>query len=274
MSTRYELLPFGAAEAEAQAAPRSLTVTVTCSPRHGLDHSVATAERLAALGHTIVLHVAARTVRDAAHLDATLARLARAGIDEVFVIAGDGPEPLGEYGSALDLLPELDAHPRRPRRIGIGAYPEGHPLIDDAALDAALRRKAQVADYMTTQICFDTKALLRWIEATRAAGITLPLHVGLPGAVDRRHLLEVSMRVGVGASISFVRKQRGLRHLLGRPDHAADRLYTAFAPLVGDPALGIESLHFYTFNRLLATLAWEDERGAVMPARHREANDA
>jgi methylenetetrahydrofolate reductase (NADPH) len=269
VTTRFEILPFGSVVTEAAAAPDRLVITVTCSPRHGVDHTVDVATRLAALGHDAVAHVAARMVRDAEHLDAVLARLAAGGIDDVFLIGGDGGEPLGSYASALDLLPVIAEHERRPRRIGVGAYPEGHPLIDAARLGDALRRKAELADYMTTQLCFDPNTLMRWIEQTRTAGIDLPLHVGIPGAVDPRRLLEVSMRVGVGASIAFVRKQRGLRQLLARPD-VAEGLHDAFAPLVGDARTRIAGLHFFTFNRLTATLAWEAQRGVA----RRVARDA
>jgi methylenetetrahydrofolate reductase (NADH) len=264
MDNRYEILPFGAAEHEAAAARKPLVVTVTCSPRHGVHHTVDVATRIAALGHEAVVHLAARMIRGPEHLDAILERLA--GRD-VFVIGGDAREPQGPYASAVELLPIIAVHPFRPRRIGIAAYPEGHPLIDPAVLDDALADKAPLADYMVSQMCFDPAALLRWLERARAAGIALPLYAGLPGAVDRRRLLEVSMRVGVGTSVAFLRKQSGLRHLLGRPEH--DRLYEALAPEVGG-ALGIAGLHFFTFNRLLATLAWEASAGA----RHRAAGDA
>ena len=263
MSTRYEILPFGPVEAEAAAASERLVITVTCSPRQGLDRTIDVATRVAALGHDAVVHLAARMVRDESHLGAVLERLAAGGIDDVFAIGGDGDDTLGPYASAVELLPAIAAHERRPRRIGIGAYPEGHPMIDPATLEAALRRKAELADYMTTQLCFDPTALTRWLEHTRAEGVELPLYVGIPGAVDRRHLLEVSMRVGVGASIGFIRKQHGLRQLLGRPEHAADHLHDTFAPLVGDPSLGIAGLHFFTFNRLSATLAWEGQRSVA-----------
>ncbi len=259
MADRYEILPFGSGEAEAAAAPRPLVLTVTCSPRQGIERTVDVALRLAGLGHEVVAHVAARCIRDAGHLDAVLERLASGGVSDVFVIGGDG-EPLGPFASAVDLLALIVVHDHRPGRIGIGAYPEGHPLIDAVTLERALHEKAQLADYMTTQLCFDPRALLGWLRETREAGIDLPVYVGVPGIVERRRLLEVSMRVGVGTSIAFLRKQRGLWKLLGRSEHAADRLHEIFAPLVGDPPLGIGGLHFFTFDRLSATLAWQTNR--------------
>lgn len=269
MGNRYEVLPFGSAETEAQTVQRPVTITVTCSPRHGVDHTVEVAARIAAMGHQAVVHVAARMIRDAAHFDAVLRRLAVSAIDDVFLIAGDAPEPEGPYASSGELLSILAGHSYRPGRIGIAAYPEGHPLIGDRTLDEVLRRKAELADYAVTQLCFDVRSLSEWIARTREAGTALPLYVGLPGAVDRRRLLEVSVRVGVGTSVAFLRKQRGIRQLMGRPEQAADPVYRAFAPLVGDDQTGIVGLHFFTFNRLDATLAWEAKRTIKEPGRTR-----
>jgi methylenetetrahydrofolate reductase (NADPH) len=273
MSNRYELLPFSSGDAEVAALERPLVLTMTCSPRQGIDHTVDVACGFAKLGHTLVVHLGARTIRDSQHLDNVLVRLAGSGIDDLFVIGGDG-EPVGPFTSAIELLPVIAAHKRRPSRLGIGAYPEGHPAIEPVVLDAALREKAELADYMTTQMCFDPKALVGWIHATRAAGIELPLYVGLPGPVDRRRLLEVSMRVGVGSSIRFLRKQPTIRELLGRSRHAADHLMNVIAPLVCDPELGIAGLHFFTFNRLGATVAWEGQRAVQESSGRRVACDA
>jgi methylenetetrahydrofolate reductase (NADPH) len=260
MGTRFEVLPFGTVLEEAAALDAPLELTVTCSPRHGVDRAVEIAEQLGALGHRVVVHLAARMVRDAGHLDAVLERLPRVGIDDVFLVGGDGTEPIGPYPSAVELLEAVDAHTLRPRHVGIGAYPEGHPLIAAPVLAEALRHKARLADYATTQMCFDAGVLVRWVEGLRAQGIGLPLFIGMPGQVDRRRLLEISMRVGVGTSVGMIRKQRGLRHLLGRPRHAADGLHDALAPLVGAPGLGIAGLQYFTFNNLRATVAWEYRR--------------
>jgi methylenetetrahydrofolate reductase (NADPH) len=258
---RYEVLPFAGAETEAKAVGPGLTLTVTCSPRHGMDATVDVACRLRELGHVVVPHVAARMIRGSEHLDGLLERMAGAGIADVYLIGGDAAQPLGPYASAVDLIGELRAHRRAPRTVGIAAYPEGHPLIDPDALADALRRKAAHADYMVTQLCFDPGVLLDWVERTREAGIDLPLYAGVPGAVDRRKLLEISLRVGVGGSVSFVRKQRGLRRLVSRPAAAAERLTDSLGPLVGGE-LGIAGLHFFTFNRLVETLRLA-ERGRL-----------
>jgi methylenetetrahydrofolate reductase (NADH) len=131
-------------------------------------------------------------------------------------------------------------------------------------LDEALVRKDRIADYMATQLCFDPVVLLRWLEDVRESGIALPLYAGVPGPIERRKLLDVSMKVGVGASLRFVRKQHGLLSLLRRPGHEADELRDALLPQLGDPGLGIAGLHLFTFNELVATWRWSQER---RPAR-------
>jgi vanillate/3-O-methylgallate O-demethylase len=257
----FEILPFGKGEAEAAELPERVRLTVTCSPKHGLDESIATATRLRALGHSVTLHLAARMVRGSDHLDDLLARMQENGIDDAFVIGGDATPPLGPYPSSVELLPIIHEHPHRPVTIGIGGYPEGHPLIDDTELAEALTQKAPLADYVTTQLCFDPEAVLRWITGIRATGIDLPVLAGVPGIVDPTKLLEISLRVGVGPSLSFLRKQRGLRSLLRLSGRSADKLYDALSS-----SEEIAGFHFYTFNRLRDTWEWHTEKH---PGSHR-----
>lgn len=257
MSDRFEVLPFARAEEEAARLPEPVRLTVTCSPTHGLDRTVETATHLRALGHEVTIHLAARMVRDRGHLDAVLATMAAGGIDDAFVIGGDATPPLGPYSSAGDLLPLVRESPQRPRLLGIAGYPEGHPLIDDATLAEVLGEKSALADYVTTQLCFDPEVLLEWVRGVRTAGIALPVLFGIPGKVDRLRLLEISTKVGVGPSLSFLKKQRGLRNLLRLSATSADRLYDALAPHVGDNELNVRGFHWFTFNRLVETWTWE-----------------
>lgn len=127
---RYEVLPFSSAESAVAAVDRPVTLTVTCSPRTGMDAALDIACRLRALGHTVVLHMAARMVKGPRHLDDLLERMADGGIADVFLVAGDAPEPIGARGALrgtmnrvrLCLIPSNIAPPaarsasrRRPR---------------------------------------------------------------------------------------------------------------------------------------------------------------
>ncbi len=259
VAPRFEILPLGRGEEEAARLPEAAALTVTCSPRHGPDQAVEVGARLQALGHTVTVHIAARMVRDSAHAEALLHSLTAAGIEDAFVIGGDTKVPVGEFSSAGELLDLVAGHPERPRALGIAAYPEGHPLIDDGALRGALARKSALADYVVTQMCFDAGVMLDWLRQARRDGLRLPVMLGLPGEADRRRLLEVSMKIGVGPSLSFLRKQRGLRQLLTRAS-SADRLFDALVPALDDAELGITGFHYFTFNQLVDTWSFDRQK--------------
>jgi methylenetetrahydrofolate reductase (NADH) len=257
---RFEVLPLGRADEQAAQLPGPVRLTVTCSPKYGPDRSVEMAERLHALGHAVTVHVAARMVRDRAHLDALLSGMAGAGVDDAFVIGGDG-DPHGQFSSAVELGQLIAEHAQRPRTIGIAGYPERHPLISEDALDQALTEKSQFADYVTTQMCFDPEALRTWTVRQRERGLTLPVLVGIPGKVARTKLLQMSARVGVGPSLSFLRKQRGIRSLFSKS--ITDKLYDAFAPDLDNPQLNIGGLHYFTFNQLIDTYNWHEKKAGA-----------
>ncbi len=134
----------------------------------------------------------------------------------------------------------------------MAAYPDGHPAFSETAVLAGLRTKAGLADYMVTQMCFDADALEQWLAHTRRLGISLPAYIGVPGQVDRKWLLEISMRVGVGTSISFLREQRSATALFRRSDDTAQRLLDATSHLA-DGGLAVVGAHFFTLNRLIET---------------------
>jgi methylenetetrahydrofolate reductase (NADPH) len=198
-----------------------------------------------------------------------------AGVDDMFLIGGDADPAVGDYASAVELLPVMAEHAQRPRTIGIAGYPEGHPLIEQATLDRVLLDKSRVADYITTQLCFDPDALLAWVRECRERGITVPVLIGMPGKVMAARLLEMSARIGVGPSMAFIRKQRGLGNLLSLFRRSqADRLYDALAPAVGDPILDIAGFHYFTFNQLIATYEWQHDKRVPRDSARRAASDS
>ncbi len=257
--------------AEAARLPRAVRVTITCSAKHGPDRGVETAARLRQLGHSVTVHVAARMVRDRDHLDQLLAGMADAGVEDLFLIAGDVEDPVGEYSSTVELLTLVADHPERPELIGVAGYPEGHPLISDEELERALRAKSRLADYVVTQMCFDAQALRGWIEREREQSMELPVVIGMPGKVTRRKLLRMATRIGVGPSRDFLRKQKGLRALLSRRS-TADRLFDNVAPLLDDTLLAVAGFQYFTFNELLQTWEWHQRKASIgLPAHRGEA---
>ncbi|MFA4965954.1 MAG: methylenetetrahydrofolate reductase [Thermoleophilia bacterium] len=254
---RYEVIPVQGIEEKVAALPAGATVTVTASPRQGVERTIDVSALLVGRGYRVVPHLAARMIADRGQLERIVDRLNLAGIHEAFVVGGDASPPAGAYADAGDLLEALGSLPHPLARIGIGGYPEGHPLISDGELLAALRRKAPDADYIATQICFDVEALTGWITSVRAAGIDLPVFVGLAGVVERRKLAEISLKTGVGASLRYlIRHGRQLATLARARRYDPTPLARAVAAHLDDPRVGIAGVHLFTFNQVEATRDW------------------
>lgn len=252
----YEVLPFrGTEESVLANVPRDVALTVTTTEAKGLDPTLDLAARLARHGYAVAPHLAARLVRDEAHLADVVARLRDAGVDGVFVIAGDAAHPVGPFPDALSLLERLDAMGRPFGSVGIGGYPEGHGRIGDGLIEEALERKAPHATHVVTQLCFHAGTTVRWAATARARGMGLPVRVGIPGAVDRQKLVRISAGLGLGQSARFLRTQRNVFWRFFLPGgYRADRLVAALAP--GFARAAVQGFHVFTFNELAATEAW------------------
>lgn len=252
--TRFEVIPIAGVDEQAARLPLGAVVTVTCSPARGMENTLDCAARLAARGYHVVPHLSARLVRDEAHLRAIVQRLGLLDVREVFVIGGDVKEPAGAFTGAPDLLRALARLEHGFTEIGIAAYPERHPFIDEATLQRALLEKQRVATYMVTQICFNAETILRWLDGTRRAGITLPVYIGVPGAIDSARLLRIAMKIGVGDSLRFLSKQGGLAaRLLAPGRYRPTTLLDQLAPAAEAPLYNIRGLHVNTFNQIEST---------------------
>jgi len=257
---RYELIPLSNALAQAEHLPPGATVTVTSSPRRGMEPTLALVERLAASGFRAVPHLSARLIEGPGELQAMVDRLESAGIREIFVVGGDPSEPIGPYPSALSVLRALNESAHRFESIGVAGYPEPHPRIDDHELLQALLDKQPFATYLVTQMCYSAPTIAAWIERVRDEGVTLPIHVGVPGAVARTKLLEISLRCGVGDSVRYLRKNAGIvaRLLGGGRTFRPGGFVAELARLLGSKGEA-RPLHLNTFNQVESTERWRHE---------------
>ncbi|MBA4116929.1 MAG: methylenetetrahydrofolate reductase [Rubrobacter sp.] len=258
---RYEVIPTRGADEWMGDLPQEATVAITCSPVQGIEGTLRLAERLAEQGFRVVPHVSARLVADRAHLEEIVGRLEDLEVKEVFVVGGDAREPVGPYSSAFELLSEMAKLGHGFEEIGVGGYPEGHPLIDDEVLRRTLLDKQRFATYVVTQMCFDLGLILDWVAGIRRLGVSLPVLVGVPGVVNRKRLLQISRKIGVGESARFLRKHASLMRsliadLLKSGGYSPDGLVRELAPHLGDREHGVEGFHFYTFNQVESTEKW------------------
>ncbi len=256
-SPTFELIPLKNAMDQAGHLPPGATVSVTASPTKGLEATVDLASRLQAAGFVVVPHLSARMVRDRAHLVDLVAVLDDGGVDRAFVVGGDEKEP-GAYVDGLALLRGLAEIGHPFRHVGIPAYPQGHAFIPDGPLLDALRAKAEFAQYMTTQLCFDPAAISSWLSARRAEGLSLPVHIGVPGVAEPQKLLALAARIGVADTHRFLAKNVRFVARLVRSGgfYRPDALLEGIAPSIADPSMGITGLHLYLFNAVEATETW------------------
>ncbi len=254
---RFELIPMEGASGRAAYLPKGAKVAISCSPRRGIESTLLLGEELLERGFRIVPHIAARLVADRAHLEEIVRRLDDLKVREVFVIGGDARKPAGPFSGAFELLSAMADLGHDFERIGVGGYPEGHPHIDDETLRRALLDKRPFATYIVSQMCFDPVAILDWVADIRRRGIGLPVYVGLPGVVERKKLLQISLKIGVGDSARFLTKHTNLVTRFLKPGgYSPDELVKELAPYVGDQNYNIAGFHIYTFNQVESTEKW------------------
>lgn len=249
-------MPVEGAEEQAAHLPGGTKVTVTCSPRRGLESTLRLAEELSKNGFRSVPHISARLVSSEAHLEEIVDRLEDHGVSEVFVIGGDVKEPAGPFSSSLEFLEAMHGLGHGFMEVGVAGYPEGHPFIGDDALRQALLDKRRYATYVVTQMCFDAGRILGWVSDIRQQGVALPVHVGLPGVVAWKKLLRISLKIGVGDSARFLTRNANLLKKLFKPTYSPDDLVEELAPYISYRDYNIRGFHFYTFNQTKELEEW------------------
>ena len=101
--------------------------------------------------------------------------------------------------------------------LHVAGHPEGNRDIDPdggtANVSAALawkdafqsRTDARMA--IATQFAFDAEPIVAWAEGLRAAGITLPVHVGVAGPAKLQTMIKFAMACGVGQSLRVLQRR-------------------------------------------------------------------
>lgn len=262
---RYEVLPTARMEAAvAVHVPTDVRLTITASPAKGLAATLECAERLLGQGYRVTPHLAARMVRDRAHLADLVQQLAAIGVDNVFVPAGDADPAAGSYHGSLDLLRDLSTLGHCFTDVGITGYPESHPFISDETTIQAMFEKARFATYIVSQICFDPAVTASWVERVWDRGTRLPIWIGIPGAVPRAKLLRISTTIGLGASARFLNRHRGwVRNAIRPGGFSPDPLIAGLEESFADPDRKIAGFHIFTFNDLADTESWRQRHLAV-----------
>lgn len=255
---RYEVIPTTSiTDAVLEHVPVDVGITVTASPVKGLGPTIDVAGRLAAAGYRVVPHLSARLIVDDAHLADLVARLREAGVTEAFVPAGDADPPAGNFTAALDVLTRLTEMGRPFDEVGITGYPETHPMIADDVTVQAMWDKRSHGTYIVSNLCFDPTVVARWVARVRGRGVTLPIHLGVAGPVERAKLVTMATKIGVGESTRFLGKHPSwFLRLAGPGGYSPERLVRRTVEALERQHTPAAGLHVFTFNQVAETEHW------------------
>ena len=247
---------------------RGTRVYIPSVPGVAWRETMAACQRLGAEGMSPVPHLPARLMKSAGQLDDRLGRLAEAGVDELLLVAGDHARAAGPYRDTLDVLESGKLVEHGLRRLGVTAYPEGHPLAARGELEAALSRKIDYANatdtemWIVTQFTFASATAIAWLAAMRDRGCPLPVYIGLPGPARLRTLLAYAARCGVRASARALTRQPSVIRLL--KSWSPDDVLRALAQYrVESPGTTLAGIHLFTFGGLPRTSRWLSANGAT-----------
>lgn len=262
---RYEVIPLKNLENQLEHIPSGASVSVTCSFAKGQQTTLDLTRRIIGLGHMSVPHFSARLTKDEQAVKDLASFCRDNGITEVFLVAGDAPEPVGKYDGVVAFLKDFLGTDHGLSKIGITAYPDGHALIPKQVVHEALHAKqallaeAGIPGFASTQMHFDTKQWIQWLRDERAAGFSLPVHIGAPGVIDRMKLISLSTKLDIGSSVRFLKKNTGAISRLLRPGGYNPVKFLSPLAKVADE-LNIEGIHMFTFNNIADTAAWQRQQ--------------
>ena len=253
----------GAIEVLAAELPPGTSVYVTHTPKDSLADVVRVACEIERAGFRAWPHLVARRLHSERELAQSLEKMAGAGISRALLIAGDLPNALGPYDSALDLLATGTLAKAGYGFLGVSGHPEGHRRVGASVLWQALRDKQEYGEvtasrlHIVSQFTFDPGAIAGFDRQLGEHGIRLPLHVGIAGPASLRTLIRFAMLCGIGTSLNAVMTNlsaiSGIRHIATAAEEMIPGVIrvrdTAAASHIVQP-------HFFCFGGAARTATW------------------
>jgi methylenetetrahydrofolate reductase (NADPH) len=247
--------------------PAGTPVYVNHLPRHNLEHTLKALIALREANLEPVPHVAARRIASREATKAFLEKAVRlAGVAKVLLIGGDVPVPAGPYAEGAALLRDGLLADCGLSQVALPGYPEGHPHISTADLNAALEAKLALAERqglgpsIVTQFSFAPNRIVEYCAdlARRAPGV--PVYVGLAGPTSPVALLRFAQRCGVSASLRALQAE-GMRavRLFTHVD-PTDQLVALARHARSGSASNVVGVHLFSFGGVARTAQWMNER--------------
>ncbi|RWX75035.1 methylenetetrahydrofolate reductase [Neorhizobium lilium] len=236
-----------------------------------IEDMVETARRLHDDGFPVMPHFPSRIIPSAAILEDWIKRYRNeAGVDQALLLGGGVSTPAGDFHSSMQLIESGLFDRYGFKRLHVAGHPEGNKdidldggtrLVDEALMLKQLyaeRTDAQLA--ITTQFAFDAKPVIAWAERIAAAGIKLPIHLGIAGPTKLQTLLKFAISCGVGPSISVLQRRAMDLSKLLLPYEPTDVLTEIADYKAAHPESLIDRIHVFPLGGIRASAEWMNER--------------
>jgi len=278
-----EIMPRTAEKVEDFTAllPKGTRVYIAHIEGTPIEDMVRTAARLSKDGYPVMPHFPARIIKDKATLDNWIAMYkGEAGVDQALLLAGGVTTPHGDFDSSMQLLESglFDGF----KRLHVAGHPEGNKDIDPsggtANVDDALRWKQKFSETtdaemaLATQFAFEAGPIIEWADSLKAAGITIPIHIGIAGPAKLQTMIKFAIACGVGPSLKVLQKRAKDVTKLLLPFEPTQVLTELAAHKAANPDSNIERVHFFPLGGIKTNANWAIQHGgaSTVPANPTE----
>ncbi|MBM7067625.1 methylenetetrahydrofolate reductase [Actibacterium sp. 188UL27-1] len=252
--------------------PRGTRVYIAHIDGTPIEDMVDTAKRLAADGYPVMPHFPARIIADQAMLADWIARYqGEAGVDQALLLAGGVATPRGDFSDSMQLLETGLFGAAGFKRLHVAGHPEGNRDIDPdggmAHVTQALHWKQRFADTsdaemaIATQFAFEAKPVIRWADDLKAAGIDLPIHIGVAGPAKLQTMIKFAIACGVGPSLRVLQHRAKDVTKLLLPFEPTEILTELAVHKAAHPDFNIARVHVFPLGGITASANWVSQHG-------------
>jgi methylenetetrahydrofolate reductase (NADPH) len=239
-----------------------------------IEDMVKTAKRIADEGYPVMPHFPARIIMDQATLANWIAMYqGEAGVDQALLLAGGVDKPHGDFHSSMQLLESGLFDKAGFKTLHVAGHPEGNKDIDtDGSMknvDEALQWKNKFNETtdasmaLATQFAFEAKPIIEWADAIKAAGIDIPIHIGIAGPAKLQTLIKFAIACGVGPSLKVLQKRAMDVTKLLLPYEPTEVIAELAAHKAANPDFNIEKVHFFPLGGIKTNAKWAIENGGA-----------
>ncbi|WIY24661.1 methylenetetrahydrofolate reductase [Parasedimentitalea psychrophila] len=239
-----------------------------------IEDMVATAKRLNDQGFPVMPHFPARIIQDRATLSDWIERYqGEADVKQALLLAGGVKKPLGEYEDSMQLLATGLFDKAGFTNLHVAGHPEGNKDIDPDGstknVAEALIWKQKFSDRtdakmaLATQFAFEADPIIEWADAIRAAGVDIPIHIGIAGPAKLQTLIKFAIACGVGASLKVLQKRAMDVTKLLLPYEPTDVLTKLAAHKAANPDFNVTNVHFFPLGGIKTNANWAINNGGA-----------